>query len=91
MGELERMKVKRPDWEAANERGFYYEWEMAVLQETTVRTLQRKRFEGKDHPPYKRVMGKVVYPINEYRKWIARHETKREVCETLETHLRQAR
>lgn len=49
---------------------FYTEAEMADILNIHANTLKRNRCIGTNHPPFKKIGRMVIYPKQEYLKWI---------------------
>jgi len=69
-GNREENKVKR----------FYWENEMAGILGLERSTLAKNRSLKKNHPPFKKLGGKVAYPIREFEIWLESVPLRRELA-----------
>lgn len=58
---------------------FYSEAEMASILRKKRSTLQKDRSLGKNHPPYKKIGGIVLYPKKDFEKWMNDHPLHSEI------------
>jgi len=49
---------------------FYSEDEMARFLGVTVETLRKRRCAGKNHPPFVSIGNGVVFPKDEFDRWV---------------------
>lgn len=47
----------------------FTEAEVAKFLGLTISTLYKKRCLGVEHPPFKKIGGKTVYPVDEFYEW----------------------
>lgn len=58
---------------------FYTEQEMAELLGYKLSTMKKNRCMGTNHPPFMKLGGRIVYPKEDYRKWV-QGLTKQSAC-----------
>lgn len=58
---------------------FYRENEVAEILGISPRTLANRRCAKKEHPPYKRVLGGILYPVRDFEIWLENLPIRREL------------
>lgn len=52
------------------------EEEMAQVLRVTLACLKKRRYSGKDHPPFIKMGDAVIYPVEPFRRWAKDREVR---------------